>query len=220
MQKPKKPSLRNPSFYDFGYHITSTENLPSILKNGLIPNELFDRKGIGPSAGKYPKYSIEIAEYLYNGKIPIYFLTTPSLKYLSEKFRAVMEYEKRSMVMLKVDVSKFDQLPDIDFLRMDDVLNLQYYKTGPNRNIPAIDFETRGKINVEYGVSSLKKNNITQIPPHLRKWMKIYDWGIPVTEFKKNHKLTMDVIATTHTFCIAEPIPVKNIVGVEEFKFQ
>lgn len=59
--------------------------------------------------------------------------------------------------------------------------------------------------------SNLKTNKLSDIPPNLRKWMKYYDWGIPVTEFKTNHKLTMDVISTTHSFTIAENIPAKYI---------
>lgn len=90
MIKVKKSKRNNPSFYEYGYHITPESNLDNILNHGLIPNELYDRKGIGASSGKYPKYSIEIAEYLYNGKIPIYFLTTSSQKHLSGKLEFVI----------------------------------------------------------------------------------------------------------------------------------
>lgn len=212
-----KSFKRNPAFYNFGYHITSKENLSSILSQGLIPNELFDRKGVGASEGKYPKYSIEIAEYLYNGKIPIYFLTTSSLKDLpNNKLKFVIKHDKRSLILLKVDVRNFDQLPDLDFLRMDDV-EFQYYKTGPNRTIPAIDFEMSGNISLKHNLSNLRKNKLEKMPPKLRKWMEPYDWGIPVTEFKTNMELTKDVIETTHTFAIAEPISAKYILEVKNF---
>src|SRR5690242_13488727 len=144
----KNKKIKNPAFYDYGYHITSKENIPSIMNYGLKPNETYSSNiGVGPSEGLYPKYSIEIADWLYNGKIPLYFLTTPSLNYISSKFRVVIKYDKRSLVMLKVDVSKFDQLPDVDFLRMSDQ-EFQYYKAGPKRNIPAIDFSTSGNISL------------------------------------------------------------------------
>lgn len=215
--KTKSKRISNPSFYEYGYHITPESNLNNILENGLLPNDLYDRKGIGASEGKYPKYSIEIAEYLYNGKIPIYFLTTPSQKHLSGKLEFVIRHEKRKMVMLKVNVSKFDQLPDVDFLIMDDI-EFEYYKSGPNRTIPSINFQNSGRISLKYNVSNLKTNKLSDIPPKLRKWMEPYDWGIPVTEFKKNHKLTMDLIATTHTFCIAEKIAPKYIEDVWDLK--
>lgn len=40
--KNKLKRVSNPSFYEYGYHITPEYNLDTILKNGLIPNDLYD----------------------------------------------------------------------------------------------------------------------------------------------------------------------------------
>ncbi len=203
-----KTKRKNPSFYKYGYHITSNENLDSILDHG------FKRKSEG---GRYTIDSFKIADIIYNNKIPIYFLTTPSLKYLTPSFKADFYEHRNNISMLKVDIEYFNHLPDLDYLLMDAKYQFIFNDYGrgplaPVRGDECIDF-TR-KYNARWDiVASISKD----IPIRLKPWISIHGC-VPILEFKNDLKLTMALIATTHTLCISEDIPSKYIVDVIELK--
>lgn len=198
-KNPKvKVKRKNPSFYKYGYHITSNHNLDSILDYG------FKRKSGGD---RYGSDSIDIAKIIYNNKIPIYFLTTPSLKYLTPTFKAAFYEEQANISMLKVDIENFNHLPDLDYLLMDDDYKFLY-----SNEDEGIDFTRKFK-----NWFTLKQTTSKDIPPRLKKWVDEYRI-VPITEFKNDPKLTMAMIATTHTLCIAEDIPSKYIMDVLDLK--
>lgn len=196
----KKQIRKNPYLYDYGYHITSQFNLDNIAFKGLIPNLKNE---------KYGEDSKQIANILYEGKIPLYFITTPSLKFLTNTFLRSFYETKTNIMMLKVNIKKFNQLPDLDYLLMD---HNYLFKFIWNYNSIAMDFRYKSDY---FGY---RKTNNSDIPPKLRKWVKEYDGIIPINEFKINQKLAIDTITTTHTFCIAENIPPNFIEDVWELK--
>lgn len=204
-----KSKRKNPSFYKYGYHITSNSNLDSILDNG------FKRKSGG---GRYGNDSFKIAELIYNNKIPVYFLTTPSLKYITPSFKDDFYEDKDNISMLKVDIEKFNHLPDIDYLLMDNNYRFIFedYNRDPLKPVLGdeyIDFTRKYK-----GWWEISKSTSKDIPIRLKSWVNKYHGLVPVIEFKNDPKLTMAMIATTHTFCIAEDIPSKYIVDVLDLK--
>lgn len=208
-KNPKsKVKRKNPSFYKYGYHITSNYNLDSILDYG------FKRKSGGD---RYGNDSFKIAELIYNNKIPIYFLTTPSLKYLTPTFKAAFYEDKDNISMLKVDIEKFNHLPDIDYLLMDENYKFIFedYNRNPLRPVlgdECIDFTRKYKGWWKIGAATSK-----DIPVRLKPWVS-KQGCVPITEFKNDPKLTMAMIATTHTLCIAEDIPSKYIMDVLDLK--
>lgn len=132
IKNPKSKSKRkNPSFYQYGYHITANKNLESILNKGFIRKSQVD--------SKYPRYSRDIADFIYDGQPPIYFLTTPSLEYLTPMFKNCFYNNTQNIDMLKVDISKFDQLPDLDYLLMD----VKYKFTFDREYNPKINFSKK-----------------------------------------------------------------------------
>jgi len=193
-----KIKRKNPSFYKYGYHITSNDNLDSILNDG------FKRKLGGD---RYGRDSIDIARIIYNNKIPVYFLTTPSLKHLTPTFKAAFYEDRYNISMLKVNIEKFNHLPDIDYLLMDENYRFIYDYDDPQ----GIDFTRKYKN--WFKVETTSKD----IPSKLKKWVDKYGI-IPIAEFKNDPKLTMAMIATTHTLCIAEDVPSKYIVDVLDLK--
>lgn len=204
----KKQIRKNPYLYDYGYHITSQSNLDNILLKGLVRNLKNE---------KYDEHSKQIANILYEGKIPLYFITTPSLKFLTNTFLRSFCETKTNIMMLKVNIKKFNQLPDLDYLLMDHDFLFKFiwnYNKQDERGIynSAMDFRYKSDY---FGY---RKTNTFDIPPKLRKWVREYNGIIPISEFKINQKLAIDTITTTHTFCIAERIPPENIVDVYEIK--
>lgn len=202
--KFSKLKLKNPYLYDYGYHITSQDKLNSILDKGLVTHPVTDL-----DFENYPWYVRQISKIIHYNKIPIYFLTTPSLEFLTPHFREMFYNSRHNTMILKVNIKKFNQFPDLDYLLMDPKFGFQLRKNSDYDL--EIDFTVKESKFYFWEYNNTKRN---EIPVKLRKWVKEYNGTIPIKEFLKNQKLAIDTIATTHTFCVAENIPAKYIEDV------
>lgn len=179
MIKVKRKS--NPYISEYGYHLTNSKNLNSILEKGLIPG--FHEKNYSP-AGSFA----QISRYFYNNKQPIYFLDTPNLNKIPETLQKHFQNVNYNVV-LKVNVSKFNQLPDINMLVID------------------YDFQVIGGFGNSILFSRKEFKNIKS----LNKILKKYDYDIPFEELKNNEELQTELIFLTNTFTVNQKIDPKYI---------
>lgn len=174
----------NPYISDYGYHLTNSKNLNSILKKGLIPGFIEKNYSAAGSFG-------QISRYFYNNKQPIYFLDILDLNKIPETLRKHFENSNYN-IALKVDVSKFNQSPDINMLVID------------------YDFQVIGG----FGNSLLFSRNEFKNIKSLNKILQKYDFDIPFTELKNNEELQTELIFLTNTFTINQKIDPKYIEEV------
>lgn len=228
-KNPKRLKIRkNPFIYEYGYHLTKSSLLPSILKHGL----------------KTSKDNFEVNEFFYNGKKPTYFLVNPNVRHLSEVGKQFLQ-SKILDIMLKVKVKQFEQLVDLNTLLEG---NSDFYaqKMGYNglkyessefkivyfKLIYVICYEFAKKYFEEKSYEDEGKNwkFMTEMysyknlykKPLLKKWFEFYNsnnlntGGIPLIDFKTNLKLATDTIITTQSFAIDQNISAENIVDYWE----
>lgn len=187
MIKRKRKLKHNPYIVDYGYHLTSSDYLESILEKGLLPSKkdidyLYIRKAIN---------------YLIYDKLsPIYFLDIPNLNKIPLKLK---DYFNQSGfdVLLKVNVSDFNQLPDVYALVAD-----YGFRLYPEPWL--VEMQT-GRYKQDSTIGRLQKP--------FKKYANA-DGEIPIQDFIKNEELATETIFFTETFCVNERIPPKNIVEV------
>lgn len=182
--KSKQKLKRNPYIVDYGYHLTSSKYLDSILEKGLTPSNkdisfLYIRKAIN---------------YLIYDKLsPIYFLDIPDLKKIPKKLKTYFD-ESKFDILLKVNVSSFNQLPDVYALIAD-----YKFDIFPE---PFIDEMRTGKYKLNTVIGRVSKE--------FQKYTN-EDGDISIQEFIKNDDLATETIFFTETFCINEKISPKYI---------
>src|SRR5574338_812744 len=93
-RKYKIKQRKNPYIVQYGYHVTKSEYINNILKEGLKPSKkdisfLYIRKAINDS--------------IYNGYSPIYFLDLPNLTKIPKKLKEYFKNYKLD-TLFKVDV--------------------------------------------------------------------------------------------------------------------
>lgn len=93
-----KKRIKNPAFYQYGYHFTGYLQLRSILNQEIL---------------KIDEPSRSFEGYFFNKK-PIYFLTKDDVKFLSTEMQQyIVGYE----YLLKIEVSNYNQYPDFGSLQ-------------------------------------------------------------------------------------------------------
>lgn len=98
MIKRKRKLKRNPYIVDYGYHLTSSNYLDSILEKGLLPKNVI-------------KVYNEQIDLYYNYQIPIFFFLEKSIDSIITQYNK--EHLKSRDILLTVNINKFSQLPDI-----------------------------------------------------------------------------------------------------------
>lgn len=202
MIKTKTKRQRNPPpIYKYGYHITPIENLENILTNGL-KREL----NVSIDYGKR-----KFQEKLYGTKSPIWLYTTSNFQHISSwsksyfyKYKYV-GMNKLDLIILKIDISNFEQYPDIEPLIHELDFDINIYNTMWSNY--SNKYVENSKLIMYW------KNLKNKIPSRFTQYIKNYKNIIPVSEFTKNINLIKDIMSFTHTLCIVQDIPSKCIVN-------
>lgn len=176
----------NPILADYGYHATSSKNLKSIKEKGLIPG-YFEKKYIDSDL-------VKVSSYFYNNKQPIYFADLPDINRIPETLKYHFENQEYD-IWLKVDVSDFNQYPDILMLILD-----FGFRISNNHLFPKYD------IYYEHNKS-------------LTKLLKKYDEDIPFESLKTDDDLISELILLTGTFVVNQKITPNYIKGVIPIKY-
>ncbi len=179
MIRIKKKLKRNPHVATYGYHATNSNHLKSIMTNGFKTKLLKQKEN-------YERWLYN--QILYKGRSPIYFLTVPNFSKISEELKYMFD-ESEVDVILKVNVDKFDQLPDLYLL-----LDREEFRLGNFENIE--DAHIYAPI--------LNDNPLKEFFD--RRKLKIKNF--------LNEDLATETIFLTESFCIAENIPSKYIEDV------
>lgn len=186
-RKSKRKPKRNPYIVDYGYHLTSHRNLKSILTNGF-KRSLYNKKA------NYERWLLN--NLLYGGRSPIYFFTN---KNPFDSMSPELEYSLKEAevdTVLKVDVRKFNQLPDIPHLLDEGSFLLEEGKDLKETYL-RLDYWDSERIHRIFA-----------------KYFLISD-KLPVVKFAENENLMNDTIFFTETFCIADDISSKYIIDVD-----
>lgn len=187
IKKPKRKIIKqrkNPYIVQYGYHVTKSEYVDSILREGLKPSKkdvsfLHARKAIN--------------ELIYNGYSPVYFLDLPDLNKIPKKLKDYFRDFKLD-VLMKVDVEDFNQLADVYSLFAD--FNVRLW--------PEPGFKSNSELSFD-----ITKNS----PKYLKKYVNDDDL-IPVKEFISNEELATETIFHTESFCINQVISPKYIKDI------
>lgn len=191
MIKIKRKRKKNPYLVDYGYHFTNSTNIPSIIKNGLIPGLRNNRDSLwydwlSPCQKK-------LLGYFYDNKSPLYFSDILDLRNLPASL--IQHFNNNDYNRcLKVNVSKLNQLPDLFMLLID-------YKC-----------TCTSDDNGDYALNmyNLKYKKIKSLNNLLEK----YDHIVPFNVLKTNESLQSELIMFTGTFVIVEKISSKYIEKV------
>jgi hypothetical protein len=182
MIKRKITKLRkrkNPYISTYGYHATNSDYLKSILANGL-KTKLLNKKD------NYERWVYN--QILYNGRSPIYFLTVPNFSKVTEELKYTFS-ESKFDIILKVNVEKFNQLPDLYLL---------------------LDYGENFELEIPEKFENAYIRELSTSP------LKNHFWETGKRKVKDflNEDLATDTIIFTESFCIAENIPAKYIEGI------
>lgn len=181
-----KKSKRNPYVVEYGYHLTHKKELSSILEKGLLPKY----RGLQSTSARL--YNIQ--KDVYKSIRPIYFLTTPDIEKLTFNMKEDLIYYLKYDIILKVEVSNYNQIPDYNCLILD----------------YGFDYKRRELyLYPHYHYSFYEE--LHELLKILNKYKNDYQITIPLKELKQNEKLQKDLINFTKTFCIDEPIPAYKI---------
>lgn len=160
--------------------------MESILEKGLKTSSL--------RTNSYDRFSS-----FYNCR-PIYFINTLSKRNDPDALEDFFRFAKFDTI-IKVDVTNFEQLPDIVLLSS---LNLTY------------DFDKNEKI--FYKVQDFKEIPDYRIieNDYIRNYVISKHNHVPIEDFKTNEQLAETIIELTNTFCVTENISPKFIEDVYE----
>lgn len=199
---------KNPSFIKHGYHITPIENLKNILTNGLVRKSNYD-------SVDYKK--IQFGKYLYGSKSPLWFYTNTDFDKFSSWSKSYFYKFKKSdsdLMLIKFNISSFNQYPDIEPLLYEKDLFFNVY----THKIGWSDYLNKY---VNYNEPVLIWTDLDRkIPKIFYKHIEDYQNAIPVSSLKNNKLLIFDIIKFTNTLCIIENISSDYIEGYRELDWK
>lgn len=218
----KRKSRKNP--YNIGYTFTSSDNVKSILKKGLIPTKLFSRKDKDHVTSIVSDYDFDsvykmeesriffIEYYIFNKQRPLFFTNSENIEEIIHAH--LKDYIRMKNIMIKVDCSEYKQYPDYHTLIIDHYFeiflhqNTFYFCINAYKSIISKDIYeyVKNKYNILF---DRDLNRITKI----RKNMYA---AIPFDDLSKDDLLNKMFIDYTNCFCINNKIPSDRILEIKE----
>lgn len=202
---------KNPYLSKYGYHFTNSFRLDNILNKGLLVN--YNRGGFIADSEKYidsykewmidqiSKYKFDsnknyLDYFLFEFKTPLFFTDLPDINRFNTE--SMQDYADRYFdLILKIDVSEYNQYPDYHMLLIDYDCKIHY----DNSFYFLIDIHTR-----LYQKLSKVLNNYPVIFRNFK--------AIPFEDLKTNENLQLEIISYTNCFCIDQDIPPEKIIDI------
>lgn len=208
---------KNPYLSKYGYHFTNSFRLDNILNKGLLVN--YNRGGFiaGLDAADADAVERRLAEvwmidqiskykfdsnknyldyFLFEFKTPLFFTDLPDINRFNTE--SMQDYADRYFdLILKIDVSEYNQYPDYHMLLIDYDCKIHY----DNSFYFLIDIYTR-----LYQKLSKVLNNYPVIFRNFK--------AIPFEDLKTNENLQLEIISYTNCFCIDQDIPPEKIIDI------